>query len=60
MTVPVCRSLSGFVMPLGDTATNEIMRFEGGLKFYKVDKTTDGYFVGFNAPLDPRIQNFGC
>lgn len=45
---------------VGDTATNEIMRFEGGLKFYKVDKTADGYFAGFNAPLDPRIQNFEC
>lgn len=45
---------------VGDTATNEIMRFEAGLKFYKVDKTTDGYFAGFNAPLDPRIQNFEC
>lgn len=21
---------------------------------------TDGYFAGFNAPLDPRIQNFEC
>lgn len=45
---------------VGDTATNEIMRFEGGLKFYKVDKTKDGYFAGFNAPLDHRIQNFEC
>lgn len=45
---------------VGDTATNEIMRFEAGLKFYKVDKTKDGYFAGFNAPLDPRIRNFEC
>lgn len=45
---------------VGDTKTNEIMRFEAGLKFYKVDKTSDGYFAGFNAPLDPRIQNFEC
>lgn len=45
---------------VGDIATNEIMRFEAGLKFYKVDKTTDGYFAGFNAPLDPRIRNLEC
>lgn len=36
------------------------MRFEAGLKFYKVDKTKDGYYAGFNAPLDPRIRNFEC
>ena len=42
----------------GDLKTNEIMRLELGLKFHKVDKETDGYFVGFNAPLDPRIRNF--
>lgn len=45
---------------VGDIATNEIMRFEAGLKFYKVDKTTDGFFAGFNAPLDPRIRNLEC
>lgn len=45
---------------VGDIETNEIMRFEAGLKFYKVDKTKDGYFAGFNAPLDPRIRNFEC
>lgn len=45
---------------VGDIATNEIMRFEAGLKFYKIDKTADGYFAGFNAPLDPRIRNLEC
>ncbi len=45
---------------VGDIATNEIMRYEAGLKFYKIDKTTDGYFAGFNAPLDPRIRNLEC
>lgn len=45
---------------VGDIATKEIMRFEAGLKFYKVDKTTDGYFAGFNAPLDLRIRNLEC
>lgn len=45
---------------VGDIRTKEIMRFEAGLKFYKVDKTTDGYFAGFNAPLDPRIRNLEC
>lgn len=44
----------------GDIETREIMRLELGLKFHKVDKTTDGAFAGFNAPLDPRIRNFEC
>lgn len=45
---------------VGDIATNEIMRFETGLKFYKIDTTKDGYYAGFNAPLDPRIRNLEC
>lgn len=45
---------------VGDVGTNEIMRFEAGLKFFKVDKTTDGYYAGFNAPEDPRIRNLEC
>ena len=36
------------------------MRFEAGLKFYHIDRTTDGYYAGFNAPLDPRIRNLEC
>ena len=42
---------------LADTKTGEIMRFELGLKFFNVERTKDGYFIGFNAPLDPRIRN---
>lgn len=45
---------------VGDIETNEIMRFEAGLKFYHIDKTKDGYYAGFNAPLDPRIRNLEC
>lgn len=45
---------------VGDTRSGEIMRYEAGLKFYKVDKTSDGYFAGFNAPLDAHIRNFEC
>lgn len=44
----------------GDIQTGEIRRLELGLKFFKEDKTMDGYFAGFNAPLDPRIRNFEC
>lgn len=44
----------------GDIGTNEIMRFEAGLKFCQIDKTKDGYFAGFNAPEDPRIRNLEC
>ncbi len=45
---------------LADSNTGEIMRFELGLKFYNVERTKDGYFVGFNAPEDPRIRNLEC
>lgn len=45
---------------LADLNTNEIMRFELGLKYYDVERKTDGYFIGFNAPLDPRIRNLEC
>ena len=44
----------------GDANTGEIMRFELGLKFYNVERTKDGYYIGFNAPLDPRIRNLEC
>jgi hypothetical protein len=45
---------------LADRNTNEIMRFELGLKFDNVARAKDGYFVGFNAPEDPRIRNLEC
>ena len=45
---------------IGDYNTNEMMRLELGLKFHTIDKCTNGYFVGFNAPLDPRIRQFEC
>jgi hypothetical protein len=44
----------------GDTNTNEIMRIELGLKYHNIERTKDGYFIGFNAPYDPRIRNFEC
>lgn len=43
-----------------DANTGEIMRFELGLKYYNVERTKDGYYIGFNAPLDPRIRNLEC
>ena len=45
---------------LADLNSGEIMRFELGLKFSHVERTDDGYFVGFNAPVDPRIRNLEC
>jgi hypothetical protein len=45
---------------LGDLNSGEIMRFELGLKYFNVERTKDGYFVGFNAPTDPRIRNLEC
>ena len=44
----------------GDTETNEILRIELGLKFYNVERTKNGYFIGFNSVYDPRIRNLEC
>jgi hypothetical protein len=44
----------------GDTNKNEIMRLELGLRFHNTERTTNGCFIGFNAPYDPRIRNLEC
>jgi hypothetical protein len=36
------------------------MLLELGLNFHKVERKRDGYFIGFNAPSDPRIRNIEC
>lgn len=41
----------------GDINNNEIMRIELGLKFHNIERTKNGFFIGFNAPYDPRIRN---
>jgi hypothetical protein len=45
---------------VADRKTGEIMRYELGLKFYNVERKKDGWFIGYNAPLDPRIRNLEC
>jgi hypothetical protein len=45
---------------IGDTNTNTIMRIELGLDYINVEKKKDGYFIGFNAPYDPKIRNLEC
>jgi hypothetical protein len=45
---------------LGDINSNEIARFELGLEYDSLTKTSNGIFVGFNAPEDPRIRNLEC
>ena len=44
----------------GDINTNEIMRFELGLKYHNIERTMNGYYIGFNATYDPRIRNIEC
>ena len=44
----------------GDINTNEILRIELGLKFHNIERTKNGYFIGFNAPYDPQIRNIEC
>lgn len=41
----------------GDIHANEIMRLELGLKYHHIEKTKNGFFIGFNAPYDARIRN---
>lgn len=41
----------------GDINKNEILRIELGLKFHNIERTKNGYFIGFNAPYDERIRN---
>ena len=40
---------------LGDNKTGEIALFELGLKESSVRRTSDGYFVGSNFPVDERL-----
>ena len=44
----------------GDIHTNEIMLLELGLRFHNVQRTKNGFFIGFNGPYDPRIRNLEC
>ena len=41
----------------GDTTSNEILRIELGLKYHNIERTKNGFFIGFNAPYDERIRN---
>ena len=36
------------------------MGFELGLKYSNIERKKDGYFIGFNAPEDPKIRNLEC
>lgn len=40
---------------VGDNKTGEIALFELGLKEHSVRRTKDGYFVGSNFPVDPKL-----
>jgi hypothetical protein len=40
---------------IGDNKTGEIALFELGLNEHSVRRTRDGYFVGSNFPVDPKL-----
>ena len=40
---------------IGDNKTGEIALFELGLKKHSLRRTKDGYFVGSNFPVDPKL-----
>jgi len=40
---------------IGDNKTGEIALFELGLKNFTVDRTTNGFFVGANFPVKPKL-----
>jgi hypothetical protein len=43
-----------------DIHTNEIMRFELGLKYHDVKRTKNGYYYGANFAFSPEIRNLEC
>ena len=45
---------------LADINSNEIMMFELGLKYHNIERTKNGYFIGFNGTFDPKIRNMEC
>ena len=45
---------------LADADSREIMRFEQGLKYQSVERTDDGFYVGFNGATNPKIRNLEC
>ena len=45
---------------LADADSGEIMRFEQGLNYQSVERTSDGFYVGFNSATDPKIRNLEC
>jgi hypothetical protein len=45
---------------IGNIKTNEIMRLELGLNYHHVEKTKNGYFIGFNGVYDTRIRLKEC
>src|SRR6201996_7651059 len=40
---------------VGDPKNNEIARLELGLKYVTLERTKDGYFVGSNFPINPKL-----
>jgi len=40
---------------VADRKTNEIGRLELGLKYITLERTKDGYFVGSNFPINPKL-----
>ena len=44
----------------GNINTNELMRIELGRTYVNIERTSNGYFIGFNATYDPRIRNLEC
>ena len=45
---------------VGDTKTNEIAQLELGLINVDLQRSTDGYFVGANFPINPKLISQEC
>ncbi len=45
---------------VGNIQEQEIMRLELGLNYTPDTILKDGYFIGYNAPIDPQIRNLEC
>lgn len=45
---------------LADSNTGEIMLFELVLEYPNIERTMDGYYIGFNCAIDPELRNLEC
>lgn len=58
----LCKNTGGYANSwlVGERKTGRIMRYELGYRYEAWEESSDGYFIGFNAAIDPKIRNLEC